>query len=117
MRFWLIVFLTILMPLQLSWAATGRYCQHESDVSSKHVGHHTHQHQTTEPTDSGADFAKAMAVDMDCGTCHAGCSMAIQEPSVVKNVALTLMISSRLSAQSSPGLVDRPERPQWVALI
>ena len=117
MRLWLIVFLAILMPLQLSWAATGRYCQHESDVSSKHVGHHTHQHQVTERTDSGGDFAKSMTVDMDCGTCHAGCSMAVQESSVVKNVVLTLMFSSGLSVQSSPGLVDRPERPQWVALI
>jgi len=117
MRFWLIVFLAILMPLQLSWAATGRYCQHESDVSSKHVGHHTHQHKTTERTESGGDFAKSMTVDLDCGTCHAGCSMAVQESSVVKNDVLTLMFSSGLSVQSSPGLVDRPERPQWVALI
>ena len=117
MRFWLIVFLTILMPLQLSWAASGRYCQHESDVSSKHIGHHTHQHQTTERADPGGDFAKAVTTDLDCGTCHSGCSMAIQEPSVVKNFALTLTFSSLPSVQSSPGLLDRPERPQWLALI
>jgi hypothetical protein len=117
MRFWFILFLATVMPLQLSWAATGRYCQHESDVSSKHIGHHTHQHKTTERTESGGDFAKSMTVDMDCGTCHAGCSMAIQEPSVVKNFAPTLMFSSLPSVQSSPGLLVRPERPQWVALI
>jgi hypothetical protein len=113
MRLWLIVFLAILMPLQLSWAATGRYCQHESDVSSKHVGHHTHQHQVTERTESGGDLAKTISVDIDCGTCHAGCSMAIQKPDAFKKVALTLMFAPCHTVGSSPGLSDRPERPQW----
>lgn len=117
MRFWLIVFLAILMPLQLSWAATGRYCQHESDVSSKHVGHHTHQHRITESTETGGSFAKTMATDMDCGTCHAGCSMAIQEPDVVKEVDLTMVVVPRTIARSSPAPEDRPERPQWDALV
>ncbi|HOE43813.1 hypothetical protein [Rhodoferax sp.] len=117
MRLWLIVFLAILMPLQLSWAATGRYCQHESDVSSKHVGHHTHQHQVTERTESGGDLAKTISVDMDCGTCHACCSVAVHEPDVVKKIALTLMLAPLPSVQSSPGPEDRPERPQWDALV
>jgi hypothetical protein len=117
MRFWLIILLTILMPLQLSWAATGRYCQHESDITSNHVGHHTHQHQVTERTDSGGDFAKTISVDLDCGTCHAGCSVAIQEPDVVNKVALTLMLAPLRMVRSSPGPGDRPERPQWYALV
>ena len=32
MRFWVITFLMVLMPLQFSWAATGQYCQHEKDM-------------------------------------------------------------------------------------
>lgn len=117
MRLWLIVFLAILMPVQLSWAATGRYCQHESDVSSKHVGHHAHQHQITEHAGSGGDLARVVAVDMDCGTCHAGCSMAIQEQDVIETVDLTLQIAPRPLAQSSPAPEDRPDRPQWDALV
>lgn len=117
MRFWLIVFLAILMPLQLSWAATGRYCQHESDVSSKHVGHHTHQHRTLDRAEPDGDFSKTIAVDVDCGTCHAGCSMAIQDPDVVKEVDLTLVVAPRLIARPSPAPEDRPDRPQWDALV
>jgi hypothetical protein len=117
MRFWIIILLAVLMPLQLSWAATGRYCQHESDITSKHVGHHTHQHQVTERTELGGDFAKTISVDLDCGTCHTGCSMATQEPEVVKKIALTLMLAPRPIVRSSPGPADRPERPQWDALV
>lgn len=117
MRFWMIILLAVLMPLQLSWAATGRYCQHESDITSKHVGHHTHQHQVAERTESGGDFAKTISVDMDCGTCHAGCSMAIQEPDTVKNVALNLTFASRPIVRLSPAPADRPERPQWDVLV
>jgi hypothetical protein len=117
MRLWMIIFLAILMPLQFSWAATSRYCQHESDVSSKHLGHHSHQHQTTERKASHADLAKVVALDMDCGTCHAGCSMAIQAQDVVETVDLTLQIAPRPLVQSSPAPEDRPERPQWNALV
>lgn len=117
MRFWFIILLAIVMPLQLSWAATGRYCQHESDITSKHVGHHAHQHQVTERAESSGDFDQTIAVDMDCGTCHAGCSMAIHEPDAVKNVALTSVLVPRPFVRSSPGPADRPERPQWDALV
>ena len=117
MRFWLTLFLALLIPLQLSWAATGRYCQHESEITNKHVGHHTHQHQATERAESSGDLAKAIPVDLDCSTCHAGCSIAIQEPAVVKEVVLNLMLAPRPIVRSNPGPEDRPERPQWDALV
>jgi hypothetical protein len=117
MRFWIIVLLAVLMPLQLSWAATGRYCQHETDTASKHIGHHIHQHQFTERTEEGGEFAKKISVDMDCGTCQAGCSMAIQEQDVIQTVDLTLHIAPRPLARSSPAPEDRPDRPQWDALV
>jgi flagellar capping protein FliD len=45
MRRFLLIFLVVMMPLQLSWAAVSSYCQHESGTASKHFGHHEHQHQ------------------------------------------------------------------------
>jgi hypothetical protein len=117
MRFWFIVFLAILMPLQLSWAAAGRYCQHEVDGASKHVGHHTHQHQVAERAEAGDNLAKKISVDLDCGTCHAGCSMASNEPYTVENVSLNLTFASRSVVKLIPASQDRPERPQWYALV
>jgi hypothetical protein len=117
MRFWLIVFLSILMSLQISWAATSRYCQHESDVSSAHFGHHSHRHQATELTDSNGDVAKAIAIDLDCVTCHVSSSMASQEPDVIQKMALALVLAPQLIARLSPAPEDRPERPKWVALV
>jgi hypothetical protein len=40
MRRWLLVFLLILLPFQLSWAASAAYCQHERDTQPEHWGHH-----------------------------------------------------------------------------
>lgn len=114
MRFWLIVFLVILMPLQISWAATGRYCQHESGVSSTHFGHHSHRNQATEPS---GELVKAITVELDCVTCHTFCSMASRDHDVIQKIALALMLAPQLIARSSHAPEDRPERPKWDALV
>ena len=44
MRRWLAIFLLILLPAQLSWAAVGDYCAHESGAGAEHFGHHEHRH-------------------------------------------------------------------------
>ena len=41
----------------------------------------------------------------------------ITDPDVVKQVARTLRRAPLPSVQSSPGPEDRPERPQWDALV
>jgi hypothetical protein len=43
MRRWLTILLLFLMPLQLSWAASAAYCQHERDAQRGHWGHHEHR--------------------------------------------------------------------------
>lgn len=116
MRSWLVVVLMVLLPLQLSWAATGQYCQHEVDTSAKHLGHHVHQHRNVEQNDSSADQAKAVATDADCGTCHSGCSMAIQHPESICNAPASLAFASGPRAQPTHAPVDPPYRPQWRTL-
>ena len=125
MRRWLLIFLVVLLPMQLSWAAVAGYCQHESGTvnTTQHVGHHEHQHQddaasaSTDLADTSAKPTSATgAVDVDCGSCHAGCCTALLQ-------SLNLMIATLpTEAYSAPVLhlsshpASMPERPNWADL-
>lgn len=68
----LIVALLVLLPLRMAWSAAAGYCEHETDVTVAHVGHHAHGHSENQP--AGEEFkAKANAglTDADCSACHA----------------------------------------------
>ena len=122
MRRWLLIFLVILLPMQLSWAAVASYCQHESDsaATTQHVGHHEHQHKAAaafiDTSDTSASPTATGAVDVDCGTCHAGCCSAL-----IQSMPL-LAISPASQAYSAPALrlsshpASLPERPNWADL-
>lgn len=120
MRRWLLIFLLVLLPMQLSWAAVASYCQHESGAATQHVGHHEHQHEANTEPSNNADphtTSKAVgAVDVDCGTCHVGnWSVMLQSLNLVivklpsgTHSATTLLLSSQP--------VSLPERPNWAHL-
>ena len=124
MRRWLLIFLVVLLPMQLSWAAVASYCQHESGNASaaQHVGHHEHQHEadaaaSADTNETSANPTPATgAVDVDCGTCHAGCCSAL-----IRSIPL-LTISPASQAYSAPALrlssqpASLPERPNWADL-
>ena len=45
MRRWLFIFLLLVLPFQMVWAAAAPYCAHEVNPSAKkHFGHHEHKH-------------------------------------------------------------------------
>jgi len=116
MRFWVITFLMVLMPLQFSWAATGQYCQHEKDISSKHLGHHVHQHPSPDRTDSNGDLGSVQVTDADCGTCHAGCSIALPKSEDTGSNQSKLVFAAHPRDPSNPVPPDIPDRPQWTVL-
>lgn len=82
MRRYLLIFMMCLLPLQWSWAAAARVCEHEQGAA--HFGHHEHQHAGAEqaaeaasapqgdagsaPHDSVADATQQS--HPDCHTCH-----------------------------------------------
>jgi hypothetical protein len=119
MRYRLILLLLLVLPFQLSWAAVAGYCQHESEISAHHPGHHEHKHQADAGNASHAgvpDTSPAGSVDNDCGTCHAGCGMA---PFTTAEMALTRRVSLAIpwcpAIHSSPPNAQ-PERPNWSRL-
>ena len=120
MRRWFLIFLLVLLPMQLSWAAVASYCQHESGgTTTQHLGHHAHEHEAdAAPADSSSAKTNSApnAVDIDCGTCHAGGCAVLPLPLSV------LMANLSSKAHSEPALHLRsqpaslPERPNWACL-
>ncbi|MCE1239696.1 MAG: hypothetical protein LWW83_07265 [Azonexaceae bacterium] len=111
MRRWVSIFLLIILPLQVSWAAAAVYCQHEAGTG-QHFGHHDHKHQAGDGESSGK--SPSLSVDNDCAVCHAGCVAALTAvgcalPRVEAIDASTLLV--RFLA-SPPG--EEPERPNWL---
>ena len=115
MRKWLAVFLLIVIPMQFALAATAAYCQHETGVATKHLGHHGHKHQAQSAELTQSDKTKSSGFDLDCGSCHAGCSLAVA--TVVGNSVLPSangIESSTVQVLVSPPF-KVPDRPQWSA--
>ncbi len=75
-----------------------------------------HQHPTPDRTDLNSDPAKVLATDADCGTCHAGCSIALPKSEDVRSIQSTWFFTAHPRTLSNPAPLDLPERPQWTAL-
>jgi hypothetical protein len=115
MRSWLLAFLMVLMPLQLSWAVVGVCGPHQdsrrplhctpSDDSTRH--HADARHGDITPTPD-------TILDADCGHCHAGTCLIgpiSESTSLLHPAGTTRPASAILQDTSRPP--DLPERPQW----
>lgn len=110
------IFLLVFLPLQLSWAAMGVYCQHETGAAAQHFGHHDHQHNADASQSDQADPKTSGGIDNDCGTCHAGCCAAVFGESRISASAYASAVVDdyRHSLNTSPHYP--PERPNWTPL-
>lgn len=116
MRRWLLIFLVVFLPMQLSWAAVANYCQHETGAAAQHFGHHEHQHKVdAKRTDTGNPKA-AGAIDADCGMCHASSATAIFETVSFSLLAVSLDTDCAFSLIFSSRPPTLPERPNWADL-
>ena len=110
------IFLIVLMPLQLSWAAMASYCQHETGAAAKHFGHHDHQHKAADGKEKAPDLAKTGVNDLDCASCHASCPSILHEnltpPPILSS---SLLIADHWARLTSPSF-QRLERPKWRVL-
>lgn len=71
MRRYLLIFMLCLLPLQWSWAAAARVCEHEQGAA--HFGHHEHRHSADAPTLEGEGSSTshaALQAHPDCHSCH-----------------------------------------------
>ena len=110
MKRWLLVLLTVLLPLQLAWANVADYCGDAHQVSSAHG---SHQHAALDPADDDVGDA---GTEFDCGHCH-GHSAAILlrlELSRLPQHSLESFAMAPVRTTRPPS--PRPERPQWQPL-
>jgi hypothetical protein len=116
MKKYLAIFLLALLPLQFSWAAVVGYCQHETSVTAKHPGHHTHEHQSADHQESSKKTSPSASMDHDCVTCHLSCTAALTTN--LNTTPLATSDSHQLYVQSSLSQLsrERPERPKWTLL-
>lgn len=103
----------VFMPLQLSWAAVGNYCRHEIGGATKHIGHHEHKHTAAGASDADYPQVKIATADLDCASCHAGCSHAMPAKAVVSAAFNSVFATASYLFDLAPPPVIRPERPKW----
>jgi succinate dehydrogenase/fumarate reductase-like Fe-S protein len=100
------IFLIVLMPLQLSWAAMASYCQHETGAAAK----------AADGKEKAPDPAKTGGNDLDCASCHASCPSILHEnltpPPILSS---SLLIADHWARLTSPSF-QRLERPKWRVL-
>lgn len=119
-RKWLTILLLIFMPLQFSWAALSTYCQHESDTTTTHIGHHDHQHKKSkhalENSKTPAELLKNQSSESDCSICLAAYTPFFSRQLPVSLLALSASPITDYRAHIPAPPAQRLERPQWFAL-
>ncbi|MFL9879536.1 hypothetical protein PQR63_14150 [Herbaspirillum rhizosphaerae] len=112
MRRYLIIFLLLLLPLQFSWAAVASYCQHETESSTQHIGHHAADAGSKQDQTPGKKLSESD--DADCGFCHFSCSKPMNSHAAWQPAAQdknSFIPSLPLLYLSHIG--ESPEEPDW----
>ncbi|MFJ3057028.1 cobalt transporter [Herbaspirillum sp. NPDC087042] len=110
----LILFLALLLPLQLSWAAMASYCQGERSSAPAHPGHHEHPAAQSAQTDS--DHAKTGEADSGCSLCQFSCMKSVQWPrlSMADHGGTSLEVFRSGTCHPASHIADGPDKPNWL---
>ena len=114
MRFFLILLMLALPPLQFSAAAATECCGHVAVAQGLQAQHHQRMHLlpvqgTDDLTNNGLGF------DLDCGTCHANCAAAVTATAATMADPAGIERVEHLVEHILPPWHGRPYRPQWSA--
>ena len=110
----LLLLFVLLMPLQFAWAASARYCTHETGGNVSHPGHHVHRAAAAE---KASDDLQSNADDPDCGFCHLSCAqpLASSAPRVSLNAqSVDIPPAPVFHRYRTPEVI---ERPNWFLAI
>ncbi len=108
-----LVALLMVLCLPLLWAgmAAGPVCALESCAKA-------HHHAAADARQVGVDdhAVDRHALHLDCGSCHAG-AMLVTGHCLVAIDAHGARVPAELHPLNAALRAERPERPQWVALV
>lgn len=109
MRKLIALFVLLILPLQLAFAAGAEYCDLENVDTGQHFGHHAHD---ADASGNEPDPGKAPA-ESNCAFCHLGCAHA-QASSFqlhVSGVAIVPFLAAHIApVDFSPPILERPPR-------
>lgn len=114
----LVLFLALLLPLQLCWAAVASYCQPQKE-SADHPGHHTHAEPASAQDDAGdggnADNSKADK-DFACGVCHFSSLKSVQwsGSTMAERICTCLDVFCTITPAPNSHIADGPDKPNWL---
>ena len=117
----LILFLAMLLPLQLSWAAVASYCQPEKEnhgaAPTGHLGHHEHAATAGDEASSDGRGNAGQVGDADaaCAVCQLSCmkSMQWQAAPMADQIGTTLDVFSTIAPHPNSHIADGPDKPNW----
>lgn len=140
MRRWFsLLLLLVLLPLQFSWAAVAAYCQHEEGHGSpaivqpaqpqaaEHVAFHEHAHDLSVPDvaddaaaeapgDGGSQPGASMDVDCGHGHCHGHCTAIPPQHDTLPGRMVATSHGTPADERGGVHAPAQPERPQWPRL-
>ncbi|MES2260472.1 MAG: cation efflux protein, CzcI family [Pseudomonadota bacterium] len=111
MRKLILILLLAVLPLQYAWAAAAVYCAHETGTS-KHFGHHAHQHQGGDRQDEPQTPAKAK-VHADCAVCQFSLQASLPAALTLPAAAERTVYPPHPPPLYSSHIADGPKRPDW----
>ncbi|WP_413628637.1 cobalt transporter [Herbaspirillum frisingense] len=121
----LILFLALLLPLQLSWAAVASYCQPEKEnhgaAPTDHPGHPGHHEHAAAPAgdeaspDGRGNAGQGGDADAACAVCQLSCmkSMQWQGAPMADQTGTTLDVFSTIAPHPNSHIADGPDKPNW----
>lgn len=127
MRRALTVFLLLILPLQLSWAAVAVYCQHEQSTqqATGHMGHHEHRHSPRADKVTGEHAkkhgsekqdGKTPCVNDDCAYCQLASLKTVGMPTIVFELNAESIVAGQAPLMIESHISARLERPNWRAV-
>ena len=106
----LLIFLLVVLPFQMSWAAVTGYCQHEEGKAAQHFGHHEHKHHASSENQSSK--SKFGMNDTDCGYHHLSCANLIsthQSQTIFSNPSTPVEVQLHFYRSHIPEGLARPD--------
>nr|WP_198982353.1 cobalt transporter [Herbaspirillum sp. ASV7] len=110
----LILFLALLLPLQLSWAAMASYCQQERSSAPAHPGHH--EHTAAPAAQPDGEHAKSGEADSGCSLCQFSGMKSVQWPqlSMVDHGGTSREVFCTSPRHPASHIADGPDKPNWL---
>jgi cytochrome c5 len=116
MRFLLLLLTLTLLPLQFSAAAEVGCCEQVATAQVTHDQHHRPTHVDA-ADNTGMQVGGSAVFDLDCGTCHANCAVAVTTTALPEFARAGADRIAPSAGHPLPMWPERPYRPQWTTPI